>query len=188
VSLGRYVLDLLGHRSPAGAPRNLRTDFVDKQGARIRTSSWRRLRSNGSAARRRRCRQLAVELYDRINKPLPEISQERLEGGSYPRIPKSEVDKPPTSASAWKHLGALAGVIRLANEVHRARLLVQSLSPIEAQILRETVAGGTLSTIAPRLKLGTAEARRCRASMMRKLGAKATADAVRIGIYASLVR
>ena len=73
----------------------------------------------------------------------------------------------------------------MSRKALESRSLVQRLSPIELEVLRRIIAGEALATIAIHLKLGEGEARQHRESMMLKLGAKDTADAVRIGIYAA---
>jgi FixJ family two-component response regulator len=74
----------------------------------------------------------------------------------------------------------------LTIETSQALLLIRSLSLTELQMLRGMVAGESLSAIAFRLALDGPEAQKHRDSMMQKLGATSTADAVRIGIYAAL--
>ena len=62
---------------------------------------------------------------------------------------------------------------------------IQTLSPMEREVLRRITAGDSLSAIAAHLEIGEGEARQHRSSMMRKLGAERTADAVRIGLLAA---
>ena len=68
----------------------------------------------------------------------------------------------------------------------RGREVVASLSGIEREFLRRLVEGQSQSAIAAHLKLDEAEACSVKQSLMRKLGAGCTADAVREGIYAGL--
>lgn len=64
--------------------------------------------------------------------------------------------------------------------------VLESLSAVEVECLRGVVAGGSPANIASRLNLGGAKADAVKNSLMRKLGAKCTADAVREGINAGL--
>lgn len=64
--------------------------------------------------------------------------------------------------------------------------VIQTLSILEREFLRDLVAGNSQGIIASRLNLMEAEALGVRQTLMRKLGATCTADAVRIGIYAGL--
>lgn len=70
--------------------------------------------------------------------------------------------------------------------VARARALAEGLSASELEFLRGIVAGESQSAIAQRLEVDGAGALTLKQSLMRKLGAEFTADAVRIGIYAGL--
>ena len=67
-----------------------------------------------------------------------------------------------------------------------ARGLVESLDAAELLLLRCLVRGMSARTGASVLGISLDEVEVTRASMMRKLGAVATADAVRIGIFAGL--
>lgn len=68
----------------------------------------------------------------------------------------------------------------------RGQEVVASLSGIELEFLRGLVAGKSQSAIAAHLRLEETEASSVKQSVMRKLGANCTADAVREGIYAGL--
>ncbi|MGN3973651.1 LuxR C-terminal-related transcriptional regulator [Tsuneonella sp. SYSU-LHT278] len=73
-----------------------------------------------------------------------------------------------------------------ADNISRAKALVDSLSHAELAFLRRLAEGHSRNAIADSLDLSTDEATGLRSSMMRKLGASVTADAVRIAIYARL--
>ena len=64
--------------------------------------------------------------------------------------------------------------------------VAEILSAAELEFLRELVAGESQAKIAFRLKLAEPESLAVRRSLMHKLGATCTADAVRVGIYAGL--
>ena len=68
----------------------------------------------------------------------------------------------------------------------RARALVDRLTEDELEVLTCLVAGEAQRTIALRLGKDEADALEIRKSLMRKLGASCTADAVREGLYAGL--
>lgn len=74
--------------------------------------------------------------------------------------------------------------MQISDKVLHAQALVQSLSTDELRLLRGLVAGESQAAIAGQLKLEEAEALAMKRTLMRKLGAKAAADVVRIGIYA----
>ena len=65
-----------------------------------------------------------------------------------------------------------------------AQELVAALEPDERQALRSIVDGCSLIRIAGQLGVSLEDAVRMKASLMNKLGASATADLVRIGVYA----
>jgi two-component system, LuxR family, response regulator FixJ len=67
-----------------------------------------------------------------------------------------------------------------------AKRLVGGLNVLELQILRCVVAGMSGRDIATAKGIGLAEAEDLRISMMRKLQARTTADAVRIGLLADV--
>lgn len=72
-------------------------------------------------------------------------------------------------------------------EIHaRGPEVVASLSGTELEFLRGLVVGQSQSAIAADLNLEEIEASSVKQSLMRKLGANCTADAVREGIYAGL--
>lgn len=67
-----------------------------------------------------------------------------------------------------------------------AEEVVEVLSVVELEFLRNLVAGEGQAFIAAHLELPEAEALAVRLSLMSKLNATCTADAVRVGIYAGL--
>lgn len=67
-----------------------------------------------------------------------------------------------------------------------AREAIKRLSAEEVEFLRLIVAGESMTTIAAQLGLSAGQAAAARRSLMEKLGAGCTADAVREGIYAGL--
>jgi FixJ family two-component response regulator len=71
-------------------------------------------------------------------------------------------------------------------DVSQAQVLIGTLSQQELEFLRGIVAGEAQRAIAFRLDLNGAEAGAMKKSLMRKLKAGVTADAVRVGIYAGL--
>lgn len=72
----------------------------------------------------------------------------------------------------------------LEQTIEAARAAVARLSPIEAGILDGIVEGNSSAGIAGKLLLSVEDVNEARDAMMAKLGANATADLVRIGIYA----
>ena len=68
----------------------------------------------------------------------------------------------------------------------KARSLVDLLTSDELEALRCMIAGESQKVIAFRLGMNEAAALAVRQSLMDKLGASCTADAVREGIYAGL--
>ena len=72
------------------------------------------------------------------------------------------------------------------DKISEAQALVQNLSELELEFLRELTAGESQASIAARLRLENAVALAVRELLLRKLGAEVTADAVRVGIYAGL--
>ena len=92
---------------------------------------------------------------------------------------------------------ALGSVIRRLSERSDARLeleiakvgaraLVAALSSVESQLLAWLVMGAGAQEIAVRLGMTAKRAAAVRRQMMKKLNARSSADAVRIGIYAGL--
>lgn len=67
-----------------------------------------------------------------------------------------------------------------------AQAMVADLSVEEAGFLRGLVAGDSQTTICFRMNLAQHRAEAVRQRLMKMLGARSTADAVRIGIYAGL--
>lgn len=76
--------------------------------------------------------------------------------------------------------------IETTEDFSQAQVLIRTLSQQELEFLRGIVAGEAQRAIASRLNISEAEAGAIMQSLMRKLGAKVTADAVRVGIYAGL--
>lgn len=76
--------------------------------------------------------------------------------------------------------------VETIDNVSHARELVSGLSDTELKFLRKLANGHSQAEIARSLDLSSSEADAARASLMKKLGAAATADAVRIAIYAGL--
>jgi FixJ family two-component response regulator len=68
---------------------------------------------------------------------------------------------------------------------HAARA-VASLTDQEKRVLDGLVSGRSIASIAAFLSISTPEAAAAREVLMKKLGARTTADAVRIGIYVSV--
>lgn len=74
----------------------------------------------------------------------------------------------------------------LSEESSRASALVQTLTDTEVRFLRSVIEGKSQRMIASELRVTEGEVEELKASLMRKLGAEATADVVRIGLYAGL--
>ena len=72
------------------------------------------------------------------------------------------------------------------DRISEAQALVQKLTDLELEFLRQLTAGESQARIACRLRLEDEIALAVRELLLRKLGAEAAADAVRIGIYAGL--
>lgn len=72
------------------------------------------------------------------------------------------------------------------DKIAEAHALVQDLTDLELEFLRHLTAGESQVAIASRLQLDDEIALAVRELLLKKLGAGATADAVRVGIYAGL--
>jgi FixJ family two-component response regulator len=81
---------------------------------------------------------------------------------------------------------ALQGLRATTLEDHQARRLVGSLDATERQILECLMSGMSKKDTAALMRLSMEDVERGQASMMSKLSAVRTADAVRIGLPAGL--
>ncbi len=73
--------------------------------------------------------------------------------------------------------------MKVARKLER---LVAGLASDERRVLKCIVEGYSLVKIASKLGVSLDEAARLKAQLMKQLGAKATADLVRVGIYAQV--
>lgn len=76
----------------------------------------------------------------------------------------------------------------LGDKTEEAQQLVAGLSGLENEILAGLVGGHSIKSIATILSLAPDEVERAKGSLMRRLSALRTADAIRIGVYAGIGR